>query len=176
MERPEGLGGSGWLYLAMGVLSLLGGIFALANPFIASVIVLQFVAAIFLIVGLLQVVFTLRSPFGFSWFDFGMGLLQILLGLMLATNVLGGLVSLTLILALLLLVEGVILCLAGFMLRPFRPWLWLVIAGAVSILLAVIVLAGLPETATQLLGILLGVDLLSNGVWLIVVGLMLRRA
>jgi len=176
MERPEGLSGSGSLYLAMGILSLLGGLFALANPFVASVVVLQIVAAIFLIVGTMQIVFTLRTPFGFSWFDLGMGVLQIVLGIMLATNVLGGLVSLTVILALLLLVEGVILCLAGYMLRPFRPWLWLVIAGAVSVLLAVIVLAGLPGTATQLLGILLGVDLISNGAWLIVVGLMLRRS
>lgn len=175
MERPEGLGGSWWLYLVMGVISLAGGVFALANPFFASVIVLQFVAAIFLIVGTMQVVFTLRSPHGFFWFDLVMGALQIVLGVMLATNVLGGLVSLTLILALLLLVEGVILCLAGIGLRPFRPWLWLIIAGVVSILLAVMVLAGLPDTAKMWLGILLGIDLISNGAWLVVVGMLLRR-
>ena len=175
MERPEGLGGAWWLYLAMGLISLIGGILALAHPFIASILVLQFVAAIFILVGVLQVLFTLRSPFGLSWFDLGMGILQIVIGLMLATNVLGGLVSLTLILALLLLIEGIVLVLAGVGLRPFRPWLWLVIAGAVSILLAVIVLAGLPETATSVLGILLGIDLVSNGAWLVVVGLLLRR-
>lgn len=175
MERPESLGGAWWLYLVMGIVSLAGGVFALANPFIASVIVLQFVAAIFIIVGTMQVLFTLRSPFGLSWFDLMMGILQIVIGVVLATNVLGGLVSLTLILAILLLVEGIILSLAGFGLRPFRPWLWLVIAGAVSIILAVIVLAGLPGTATQLLGILLGIDLISNGAWLVVVALLLRQ-
>ena len=175
MERPDGLGGSWWLYVAMGVLSLLGGIFALANPFIASVVVLQIVAFLFILLGVMQVAFTLRSPFGLSWFDLGMGVLQILLGVMLVTNVLGGLVSLTLIVAFLFLIEGVILCLAGFNLRPFRPWLWLLIGGLISIALAVYVLANLPEAAASLLGLLLGIDLISNGIWLMVAGFMLRR-
>lgn len=175
MERPQGLGGSWLLYAAMGLLSLLGGIFALANPFIASVVVLQFVAFLFILLGVLQVAFTMRSPFGLSWFDLGMGVLQILLGVMLITNVLGGLVSLTLILAFLFMIEGVILCIAGFNLRPFRPWLWLVLGGAISIALAVFVLLNLPEAAVSLLGLLLGIDLVSNGVWLVVAGLMLRR-
>jgi uncharacterized membrane protein HdeD (DUF308 family) len=175
MERPQGLGGSWWLYAAMGVLSLLGGIFALANPFVASVVVLQFVAFLFILLGVLQVAFTLRSPFGLSWFDLGMGVLQILLGVMLVTNVLGGLVSLTLILAFLFMIEGVILCIAGFNLRPFRPWLWLVLGGVISIALAVFVLLNLPEAAVSLLGLLLGIDLVSNGIWLVVAGLMLRK-
>ena len=175
MERPEGLGGSWWLYVAMGALALFGGFFALAYPFIASVFVLQIVAFLFILLGVMQVAFTLRSPFGLSWFDLGMGVFQILLGVMLVTNVLGGLVSLTLIVAFLFLIEGVILCLAGFNLRPFRPWLWLVLGGLISIALAVFVLANLPDTATTLLGVLLGIDLISNGVWLMIAGLMLRR-
>jgi uncharacterized membrane protein HdeD (DUF308 family) len=104
-----------------------------------------------------------------------MGVLQILLGAMLATNVLGGLVSLTLILAFLFMLEGVILVLAGTNLRPFRPWLWLVVGGTISILLAVFVLMNLPEAAATLLGLLLGIDLMSNGLWLVAAGLMLRE-
>ena len=173
-ERPKGLGGSWWLYVLLGVLSLLGGVFALANPFLASVMVLQIVAFLFILLGILHVAFTLRSAYGFSWFDLGIGVLQILLGVMLATNVLGGLISLTLILAALFLIEGAVLCLAGFNLRPFRPWLWLVAGGAISIALAVFVLANLPEAAASLLGLLLGIDLVSNGVWLVIAGLMLR--
>jgi uncharacterized membrane protein HdeD (DUF308 family) len=174
-KRPEGLGGHWWLYVAMGVLSLLGGVFALMNPYVASVFVLQLVAFLFILLGVMQVAFTLRSPFGFSWFDLGMGVLQILLGVMLATNVLGGLVSLTLILAFLFMLEGVILVLAGTNLRPFRPWLWLVVGGTISILLAVFVLMNLPEAAAALLGLLLGIDLMSNGLWLVAAGLMLRE-
>ena len=175
MERPEGLGGSWWLYVAMGALSLLGGILALANPFIASVVVLQFVAFLFILLGGMQVAFTLRSPFGLSWFDLGMGVLQILLGVMFLTNVLGGLVSLTLILAFLFMIEGIVLCIAGYNLRPFRPWLWLFVGGLVSIALAVFVLMNLPEAAASLLGLMLGIDLISNGIWLLIAGFMLRR-
>nr|WP_321439802.1 hypothetical protein [uncultured Hyphomonas sp.] len=43
-QRPKGLGGHWRLYVAMGVLSLLGGMFALLNPYIASIFVLQLVA------------------------------------------------------------------------------------------------------------------------------------
>ena len=77
--------------------------------------------------------------------------------------------------AIALLVEGIVLVMAGINLRAFSPWLWLVLAGAVSIVLAVLVLAGLPGTAETLLGVLLGIDLISNGVWLIFVGVVLRR-
>ena len=58
--------------------------------------------------------------------------------------------------------------------RPFRPWLWLVVGGTISILLAVFVLMNLPEAAATLLGLLLGIDLMSNGLWLVAAGLMLR--
>ncbi|MBD3769954.1 MAG: DUF308 domain-containing protein [Rhodobacterales bacterium] len=173
-QRPEGLGGHWWVYVVMGVLSLLGGMFALLNPYIASVFVLQLVAFLFIFLGVMQVAFTLRSPFGLSWFDLGMGVLQILLGVMLATNVLGGLVSLTLILAFLFMLEGVILVMAGINLRPFRSWIWLVVGGVISILLAVFVLMNLPEAAATLLGLLLGIDLMSNGLWLVAAGLTLR--
>ena len=175
MERPSGLGGHWRLYVAMGVLSLLGGLFALMNPYAASVVVLQIVAFLFIFLGVMQVAFTLRTPHGLSWFDLGMGVLQILLGVMLVTNVLGGLVSLTLILAFLFLLEGVILVMAGTNLRPFRPWLWLVVGGTISILLAVFVLMNLPEAAATLLGLLLGIDLMSNGLWLVAAGVMLRE-
>jgi uncharacterized membrane protein HdeD (DUF308 family) len=151
-QRPEGLGGHWWVYVVMGVLSLLGGMFALLNPYIASVFVLQLVAFLFIFLGVMQVAFTLRSPFGLSWFDLGMGVLQILLGVMLATNVLGGLVSLTLILAFLFMLEGVILVMAGINLRPFRSWIWLVVGGVISILLAVFVLMNLPEAAARAAG------------------------
>lgn len=173
-QRPEGLGGHWWVYVVMGVLSLLGGMFALLNPYIASVFVLQLVAFLFIFLGVMQVAFTLRSPFGLSWFDLGMGVLQILLGVMLATNVLGGLVSLTLILAFLFMLEGVILVMAGINLRPFRSWIWLVVGGVISILLSVFVLMNLPEAAATLLGLLLGIDLMSNGLWLVAAGLTLR--
>jgi len=175
MQRPDGLGGHGWLYLTMGIIAMAGGVFALANPFVASIVVLQIVAAVFVVLGILQIAFTLRSPFGLSWFDLAMGALQILLGVLLVSDVLGGLVSLTLVVAIALLVEGIVLVMAGINLRAFSPWLWLVLAGAVSIVLAVLVLAGLPGTAETLLGVLLGIDLISNGVWLIFVGVVLRR-
>ena len=55
-----------------------------------------------------------------------------------------------------------------------RPWLWLVVGGTISILLAVFVLMNLPEAAATLLGLLLGIDLMSNGLWLVAAGLMLR--
>jgi uncharacterized membrane protein HdeD (DUF308 family) len=53
--------------------------------------------------------------------------------------------------------------------------MWLVVGGTISILLAVFVLMNLPEAAATLLGLLLGIDLLSNGLWLVAAGLMLRN-
>ena len=50
------------------------------------------------------------------------------------------------------------------------------ISGLVSIILGVMVLANFPQSAAVVLGILLAVELLSNGVSAIALALLTRRA
>jgi uncharacterized membrane protein HdeD (DUF308 family) len=172
-RRPE-LNGAGWLYILMGVIALIGGAMAFANPMAASVAVVQIVAAVFLVVGVMQVWSSFQAP-GFSGWDLALGVLQVLVGIVLFTDITGGMISLTLMVALLILLEGLFLAWLGWQMRPQGPWLWVFLSGVVSLVLAVMILTGLPASAASILGLLLGIDLVSNGIWLVMLGTAVRR-
>jgi uncharacterized membrane protein HdeD (DUF308 family) len=58
-----------------------------------------------------------------------------------------------------------------------RPgWGWLAASAVISVLLGILVLAGLPGTAAWAIGLILGVDLLFTGVTLLILGFKLKQA
>lgn len=172
--RRPALNGAGWLYIVMGVIALIGGAMAFANPMAASVAVVQIVAAVFLVMGVMQIWSSFQAP-GFSGWDLVFGVLQVLVGIVLFTDITGGMISLTLMVAILILLEGLFLCWLGWSMRPTGPWLWVLLSGVVSLVLAVMILTGLPASAASILGLLLGIDLVSNGVWMVMLGMAVRR-
>lgn len=174
MSRGPGLNGAGWVYIVMGVIALIGGAMAFANPMAASMAVVQIVAAVFLVMGVMQVWSSFQAP-GFSVWDLALGVLQVLVGIVLFTDITGGMISLTLMVAILILLEGAFLAWLGWSMRPVGPWVWVLLSGVVSLVLAVMILMGLPQSAASILGLLLGIDLVSNGVWLVLWGMAVRR-
>jgi uncharacterized membrane protein HdeD (DUF308 family) len=88
---------------------------------------------------------------------------------------LAGAIPLTLLVAVLFLATGVAKTMFALALRPASGWVWVLASGLVSVVLGVMILAGLPATATTILGLLLGIELVSNGVLFLFVALGLRR-
>jgi uncharacterized membrane protein HdeD (DUF308 family) len=84
-------------------------------------------------------------------------------------------VSLTLLVAVLFLVIGVVKILYSFSLRPISGWGWVLASGIVSLALGVMILSNFPYSAVSVLGILLAVELLSNGVLFLLLALGLRK-
>lgn len=152
----------------IGVLSILGGLMALYNPAVASLTAEMLTGWIFLLAGILQAFVAFRAEGGANriWVLLG-GLLAVAIGVMLLGNPLKGLVALTLIVATLFLVSGLVKLIAAWPLRQTNLFWFLLVSGAVSVLLALMILANFPASAASVLGILLAVELLSNGVALI---------
>ncbi len=151
--------------LIIGLLSIIAGILALTNPFSASLAVEQLAGWAFLILGILQayVAFRAHGHGGRLWAML-LGLIAIVIGVALLARPMAGLVALTYILAIMFLVSGVFKLIAGFAIPlPALKW-WLVLSGAVSLLLGIMILANFPQSAATILGLLLGIELLSNGV------------
>ncbi|WP_274628811.1 HdeD family acid-resistance protein [Arvimicrobium flavum] len=167
-----------WVWLAiLGVISLIGGILALANPFAATLAAVMLAGWTFLIFGILQIIqaFGDRGWSGFLW-SLLLGLLTTVVGISLLFNPAAGALSLTMLVAVLFLVLGVVKVLYAFSLRPVSGWGWALASGIISILLGVMIFADYPWSATTILGVLLAIELLSNGIFLLMVGLGLRRA
>jgi uncharacterized membrane protein HdeD (DUF308 family) len=84
-------------------------------------------------------------------------------------------VSLTILVAALFIITGVTKVMYGFSLRPISGWGWVLASGVLSLLIAVMIFSNFPWAAGSVLGILLGVELLSNGVLFLLVALGVRK-
>jgi uncharacterized membrane protein HdeD (DUF308 family) len=112
---------------------------------------------------------------GSSWWWMALLAVVSIVGGVLLFDPLAGMVSLTVLVAVLFLVTGIAKTMFAFSLRPVSGWVWVLVSGLVSLLLGVMILANFPWSAQAVLGILLGVELLSNGVLFLFVALGLRK-
>ena len=127
-SRP--LAESRWWLFTVGGLLVLAGLSALAIPFVASIAVEAVVGWAFVLAGLVQLAYALRTKGwgGFTW-QILIGAIFLLGGLTLITNPVAGLLSLTLVIIATFLASGVIKILVGFRLRPMDGWGWFVLLG-----------------------------------------------
>ncbi len=79
-----------------------------------------------------------------------------------------GIETLTVVMMLVFLAEGVVSILLGLrMSSQVKDWGWMMFSGACSLILGGMILFGWPDTAVWVLGILLGVNFLSTGISLL---------
>jgi uncharacterized membrane protein HdeD (DUF308 family) len=167
------------LYLAEGLLLLALGIVAVIVPPLATLAVTILFGWLFLISGVMGLVtsFWMRAAPGF-WWSLISAALGVLIGGMLLARPVTGAVSLTLLLIAFFAVEGIVSIM--FALDHKRElsgqWGWMLVSGVVDLVLAVIILAGLPGTSAWALGLLVGINMVFGGMALIAMALHARNA
>lgn len=156
------------LWLIVGIISILGGIFALFNPFSATLAAEQLAGWFFLFVGVLQMFAIARahSTGGKILAAVG-GLIGLLLGIELLREPMQGILALTIVVAILFLLTGIVRTVIAFGLRGTAAFFPLLLSGIISIALALLIFSGYPESATYILGVLLAIELISNGISLV---------
>ncbi|MBC7284759.1 DUF308 domain-containing protein [Hoeflea sp.] len=172
----ENSGGTWTWMAALAIICIAGGFLALINPFGATLFAVTLAGWVFLIQGALQVfhAFRDRDWAGFVW-SLGLGVLSLLVGFVLVADPLAGAIPLTLLVAVLFLVTGAAKTMFALSLKPVSGWVWVLASGLISAALGILILAGLPATATTILGLLLGIELVSNGVLFLFVALGMRK-
>ena len=161
--------------MALGAVSMLFGVLALANAVAASLAVATLTGALLLIAGVVQAVTGWREPgTGHKAVSVGLGLLMAVLGLSFLIDPFQGLVSLTVLVTLLIGLGGIGRLLLAWTMRETRFFWLMLVSGALSILLAGVIAANFAAATYVLLGIIVGVELLFNGLALIVLALFLR--
>jgi len=153
----------GWL-LALAIVQVLAGLAAIALPSMATMVATLVFGWVLLIAAVFHVVhaITVRRWRGFALHLLG-GLLYGAAGILILLNPLSGALSLTLVLAALLLIEGILRSALAFNVRPHDGWGWFLAGGIMSLLLGALLLAGWPATALWAIGTLVGIQLLFSG-------------
>jgi len=166
------------LFLAEGIILFILGILAIVVPPIATIAVEVLIGWLLLMSGIVGLISTFRTrgaP-GFGW-SLLSAVIGTVAGIVLLAWPLSGALSLTLILTVFLVLEGVVSIL--YALEHKRElsgrWSMMLFSGVVDLFLAAIIFAGLPGTAAWAIGLLAGINLVFGGAALIAMALHARN-
>ena len=172
-ESKKGVNGSLW----MGVLLIVLGIVAIAQPAVSTIFAETWFALILISAGAakLTYAFQTRNSGGFVW-KLLLSILYIAIGLMLFVSPLKGALTLTLLLGSFLLTEGVFNLILAFRLRGQQNWTWVLSDGIITLLLGGMIWFQWPFNAPWLIGTLVGVSVLFTGISRVMLSLNARSA
>jgi uncharacterized membrane protein HdeD (DUF308 family) len=157
-------------FLFEGILLVILGLAAIILPPLAGLAVTIFLGWMFLVSGIagLAATFWARQMPGF-WWSLISAALAVLAGLVL--------LALTIVVGAYFLAEGVATIMYALEHRRelSERWSWMLFAGLLDILIAAMIIAGLPGSAEWAIGLLVGINLLFGGASLIGVALAARK-
>jgi uncharacterized membrane protein HdeD (DUF308 family) len=165
----------GWL-IALGILLIVLGVIAFFNLLIATVASVYYVGILMIIGAIAQLVLAFRVK---GWGRVTLMVLGAILyglaGIFAFMNPLLASSVLTLMLAVFLIASGVLRIIVALRERPRPNWGWVLAMGILSIIVALIVLAGWPVNSLWILGLFLAADLIGQGFSWLFVGIGLGR-
>ena len=161
-------------YFWFGLLTMALGVFVLFNAVFASAAIVTVTGIFLLIAGAAQVVLGFSSEgMGNKVLTWMLGALTFFLGWSFLSNPIAGIFSLSTVLLILLAASGIVQMLFAFAVKGTQFFWPLLLAGLVSLVLAVILMLS-PGATLVLLGVLLGVQLISAGASLTMMGMFLK--
>ncbi len=164
-----------WL-IGLGFLTIVLGVLAAVASFQADLKFEICLGFIFITVGLTHAVHSLWSrPWGGFYFQLFGATHYLLVGLMLLANRGPGVVMLILLLAVLLIMQGMVQLSLVSQLHPDISRSWMLISGVLAVFLGVVIWAQWPTSAYWMIGLFVGVHLLFRGVSIVDLGLAIRR-
>jgi uncharacterized membrane protein HdeD (DUF308 family) len=167
------------LFLIEGIVLVVLGLAAIVLPLIATVAVAIIIGWLLLVSGIVGLIatFRMRHAPGF-WWSLLSALIGIAAGWLLLRWPLSGALSLTLILTVFFVVEGV--ASIFYALEHKRElsgrWTWMLVSGLIDLFLASMIFLGLPDTATWAIGLLVGINMVFGGAAVISMALHARTS
>ena len=143
-------------FIFLGAALAVAGFLAIVFPLAGGLAVEIWTAIALLIAGGAQIAhaFAARQWQGFL-LGLLVGILYVVTGAVLWLNPIRGVVTLTALLALAILFDGVLRTVLAFRIRPVDGWFWMLISGLIGIVVAFMIWQQLPSSATWALGLML---------------------
>ena len=167
--------GSGWSML-WGILMFICGFLAICLPLASSIGIVIVLAWLILFAGIAHLIFAFQgqSVGGFLW-QLLLAIAYGIAGIYMLMNPLLGVISLTLVLAVFLLFEGVLELALYFRIRRVRHAGWVLFDGIVTLVLGILIWAQWPSSSIWVIGTLVGISLIFSGISRFMLSLAVRE-
>lgn len=167
---------SAWSIL-WGVLLIICGILAIGSPYIAAVAVNVVIAWLIVLAGVVHVVvaFQAHGAGSLIW-KLLVGLAYVFFGVYLIMHPALGVASLTLLLASLFLIEGILEIILFFQMRSLGGSSWILVDGIITLALGAMIYMQWPSSSAWAIGTLVGVSMMISGVSRVMLSMAVRKS
>jgi len=163
--------------IVWGVLLIIFGMLAIASPFLAAIAVTGFVAWLIVLAGVVHLILAFHAHgAGSLIWKLLVGLAYLFFGGYLIAHPVLGVASLTLVLASLFLVEGILNIVIFFKMRSVGGSSWVLVDGIITLLLGLMIYMQWPSSSAWAVGTLVGVSMIISGVTRVMLSLAVRKA
>lgn len=163
-------------FVALGIVLVALGIFAMGASSLATLASVLIFGWALIIGGILQAAHAItQRRWGGRMVDVLTGVLFVAIGALAVWRPLISAVSLTLVIAVALMIRGVFAIVAAVSDR-YHQWGWGVAYGVVSVVLGLIIASQWPGISLWIIGLMVGIELLVDGVALAMTGFAARKA
>lgn len=160
-----------------GVLLIVFGVVAVGLPFLAAVAVNALVAWLIVLAGVvhLMLAFRVHGAGSMIW-KLLVGIAYLCFGAYLILHPVLAVASLTLVLASLFLVEGILNIVLYVKMRPIHGSSWVLVDGIITLLLGLMIYMQWPSSALWAIGTLVGISMIFSGVARVMMSFAVRKA
>ena len=163
--------------IVWGVLLIIAGMLAISSPMLAALAVNILIAWLIVFAGVVHVIVAFHGHrAGSIIWKLLVGIAYLCIGAYLLWHPVLGVASLTLVLAFLFLIEGVLNIILFFRMRSVSGSSWVLIDGIITLLLGLMIYLQWPSSSAWAIGTLVGISMIISGVTRVMLSLAVRRA
>jgi len=160
-----------------GVLLIVFGMVAIGSPFVAALAVSVVVGWLVVLAGIVHVMLAFRAHgAGSMIWKLLVGIAYLCFGGYLILHPVLGAASLTLLLASLFLIEGVLNIVLYVKMRPIHGSSWVLVDGIITLLLGLMIYMQWPSSSLWAIGTLVGISMIFSGVARVMMSFAVRKA
>lgn len=165
--------GNSKLLLFNGVITTLLGLLAITLPHIYTLEIELLVGWILILGGFLRNATIFSKPqMPGLWWSLSSGVLAVMLGVILIAYPRRGMLTLTVIMTIFFVLEGAAAVFVALNFRRhLKNWHWILASGLINLTMAYLVWSGWPKTASWIIGLYLGINMIFLGVPMIITAL-----
>jgi uncharacterized membrane protein HdeD (DUF308 family) len=162
--------------IVWGVLLVIFGILAVGSPVLAAVAVNVVIAWLIILAGVVHLILAFHAHrAGSLIWKLLVGIAYLCFGAYLIMHPVLGVASLTLVLASLFLIEGILDIVLFFNMRSMRGSSWVLADGIITLLLGLMIYLQWPSSSGWAIGTLVGVSMIISGVTRVMLSLAVRK-